>query len=48
LSAEERETLDRLFAHSPALKAAYTLRELLTEVFDTAASKAQASVYLQG
>jgi transposase len=48
LSAEEREKLDRLFAHSPALKAAYTLRELLTEVFDTAPSKAQASVYLQG
>jgi transposase len=48
LSAEEREKLDRLFAYSPALKAAYTLRELLTEVFDTALSKAQASVYLQG
>jgi transposase len=40
LTAEERSQLDALFAHSPALQAAYRLREELTTIFDTARSKA--------
>lgn len=37
---EEQRQLDTLFAHTPALKAAYTLREELTTIFDTARSQA--------
>jgi transposase len=40
LEPSERERLDRLLAHSPALQHAYTLREQLTTIFDTARSKA--------
>jgi transposase len=39
LDAEERMRLDGLFAHSPLLHQAYTLREQLTIIFDTARSK---------
>lgn len=34
LTAAERRKLNRLFAYSPALKAAYSLREELTAIFD--------------
>ena len=34
LTADDRVTLRRLFAHSPRLKAAYTLREELTAILD--------------
>jgi transposase len=40
LTPEEQSQVDALFAHSPAIKAAYTLREELTTIFDTARSKA--------
>ena len=40
LTPEEQRQLDALFVHTPALKAAYTLREELTTIFDTARSKA--------
>jgi len=39
LEAEEKQRLDRLLAHSPALRQASTLREKLTTIFDTARSK---------
>ncbi len=40
LDHTEQERLDALLAHSPALRQAYTLREELTVIFDTARSKA--------
>jgi transposase len=40
LDAVEQERLEALLAHSPALRQAYTLREELTTIFDTARSKA--------
>ena len=40
LNTVEQARLDTLFKHSPALETAYTLREELTEIFDTARSKA--------
>jgi len=40
LDAAERDHLDKLLAHSPALQQAYTLREELTTIFDSARSKA--------
>jgi transposase len=40
LEPAERERLDTLLAYSPALQQAYTLREQLTTIFDTARSKA--------
>jgi transposase len=40
LDAAERERLEALLAHSPALRQAHTLREELTTIFDTARSKA--------
>lgn len=40
LNEAEQERLDGLLAHSPALQKAYTLREELTRLFDTARSKA--------
>lgn len=40
LEPDEQERLDALFAHSPALKQAYELREELTTIFNTARSKA--------
>jgi transposase len=47
LSSEDRAILDRLFALSPALKAAYTLREQLTQIFDTATGKNDAKRQLR-
>jgi transposase len=40
LETDEQARLDAFFAHSPQLKAAYTFREQLTTIFDTARSKA--------
>jgi transposase len=40
LTNDEQTRLDALFRHSPALQQAYTLREELTQIFDTARSKA--------
>jgi transposase len=40
LDTPEQEQLAGLLAHSPALQQAYTLREELTTIFDTARSKA--------
>jgi len=40
LGTAEQVRLDALLAHSPALRQAYTLREELTTIFDTARSKA--------
>jgi transposase len=40
LDSGEQERLDALLAHSPALRQAYSLREELTVIFDTARSKA--------
>lgn len=40
LEPPEQERLQALLAHSPALQQAYTLREQLTTIFDTARSKA--------
>jgi transposase len=39
LDQDEQARLDTLLAHSPALRTAYTLREQLTTIFDTARSK---------
>jgi transposase len=47
LSPGEREQLDRLFAHAPALKAAHNLREVLTLIFEQPLSKARARDYLE-
>jgi transposase len=47
LSPEEQERLARLFAHAPALKAAYTLREVLTLLFEQPLSKRRARAYLE-
>jgi transposase len=41
LETEEKARLDVLLAASPALKQAYSLREELTTIFDTAGSKAE-------
>ena len=43
LTQEEQELLDRVFAHSPALKQAHTFREELTDIFEQDLSKAQAT-----
>jgi transposase len=40
LTPDEQSRLEALFLHSPALQEAYTLREELTTIFDTARSKA--------
>jgi transposase len=40
LTPDEQQRLERLLQHSPTLAAAYQLREELTELFDTARSKA--------
>jgi transposase len=42
LTADERRKLNRLFAYSPALKAAYTLREELTAIFALSLSRTEA------
>lgn len=43
LTQEEQALLDRVFAHSPDLKQAYTFREELTDIFEQDLSKAQAT-----
>src|SRR5712691_414897 len=47
LLPDERAVLDRLFALSPSLKVAYTLREDLTAIFDTALAKNRAKRLLR-
>jgi transposase len=47
LTPEEREQLDRRFAHAPALKAAHRLREVLTLSFDAPLTQARARDYLE-
>lgn len=47
LTAEERARLRALFARAPLLKAAYTLREELTAIFELPLTKAQAQVRLR-
>lgn len=47
LDDEARGRLEKLFEHSPALRAAHLMRELLTGIFATAQSKAQATEWLQ-
>jgi transposase len=46
LNSEERQRLERLFEHAPALGAVHLMREILTVIFDTAESKAQATEWL--
>ena len=47
LLPEEQARLDRLFARSPALEVAYSLREELTHIFDTASGKNSAKRQLR-
>lgn len=47
LRPDERAVLDRLFALSPSLKKAYTLREDLTGIFDTTPAKNKAKRLLR-
>lgn len=47
LNAVERQRLRKLFSYSPLLKAAYTLREELTAIFELDLSKEQGLVRLQ-
>ncbi|MBX3086056.1 MAG: ISL3 family transposase [Anaerolineae bacterium] len=47
LNEEERQVLDRLFALSSKLKTAYTLREELTTIFETALGKNSAKRQLR-
>lgn len=47
LQPAEQTVLVRLFAHSPNLHAAYTLREALTAIFEQPLSKAEASVRIR-
>jgi len=47
LDAEEAARLERLFAHAPALKTAYDLRQDLTQIFDTATSRDDGLAQLQ-
>jgi len=47
LTPDERNQLRRLFAIAPTLKAAYTLREELTAIFELAVTKEQAKTRLQ-
>ena len=47
LNSEERQRLERLFEHAPALGAVHLMREILTVIFDTAESKAQATEWLE-
>src|SRR5512143_588914 len=46
LNSEERQRLERLFKHAPALGTVHLMREILTLIFDTAESKAQATAWL--
>jgi transposase len=47
LQPDEQTVLVRLFAHSPNLQAAYTLREALTAIFEQPLSKTEAGVQLR-
>ncbi len=47
LQPDEQTVLVRLFAHSPRLQAAYTLREALTAIFEQPLSKAEAGVRIR-
>lgn len=47
LSQEEEALLHRLFAHSPSLHQAYTLREELTAIFEQDLTKAEATEKIQ-
>lgn len=47
LEREEEEQLERLFAHAPELKQAYTLRGELTELFETAGSREEGKRQLE-
>jgi len=47
LTPDEQELLTRLFAHSPQLELAYTFREELTTLFESALSKSEAQVKIQ-
>jgi transposase len=47
LTPEEAELLERLFAYSPDLKLAYTLREELTAIFEQDLTKAEATTAIK-
>jgi transposase len=47
LNPEEAEVLERLFAYSPDLQLAYTLREELTAIFEQDLTKEEASVAIK-
>jgi transposase len=47
LTPDEQEVLTRLFTHSPQLELAYTFREELTSLFESALSKSEAQVKIQ-
>jgi transposase len=47
LTPDEHEVLTRLFTHSPQLELAYTFREELTTLFESALSKSEAQVKIQ-
>lgn len=46
LSQDEQQRLERLFAQAPVLRAVHLMREILTVIFETAESKAQATEWL--
>lgn len=46
LSKDEQQRLERLFEQAPALRAVHLMREILTAIFETAESKAQATEWL--
>lgn len=46
LNRQERQRVERLFEHAPALGTVHLMREILTVIFDTAESKAQATAWL--
>jgi len=46
LTSAERQRVERLFEHAPALGTVHLMGEILTVIFDTAASKAQATEWL--
>jgi transposase len=47
LEAEEQTRLERLFGHAPELRVAYDLRQELTQIFETAASRDDGLALLQ-
>ena len=47
LSQEEKTRLNRLFVYSPEIEKAYTLRQQLTEIFDSGRTKDSAMVAIQ-